>query len=664
MKKYRLKDNKIINKETNEVVARYEDGVLEVNSLFSKPKIMYLFQKFQFVNDEKTESIDGKIFSGILKKLSSAGTYGDTFLLKNKSKYLVLKQFKSENPFLEKQDVIREVNALVNLRNIPYIINIEYFGYLKTKHKTLMFLEAGKESLSNYLKHNEINIEDVDLKTEHKTLIFLEAGKESLSNYLKHNKCNEEKCKQIMFQIVLGMYHMSKKGFWHRDLKPENIVLMPDDSVRIIDFGLARIGPHEDMKNTGLVYTLWYRPPELILKNVISNKNIHIYNGDKCDIWSIAIVFLDILGRSPSSNKKTFTQNNELYTLIEMIHMYGIENIEDLCNKDEKKDLESKKISELYGIKNIEDLCNEDEKKDLESKKISELYSEVYGEKIEKSEYRLNHELNHNYNIKNKYLKDLIKGMMNPNPQERFSYENIINHPYFESEKSKITQKLLDPTQFKSLKQTFNFTIKSKHINKRMYRRLSSWLYKIFLYKKFNIITFIQGMALVRLIFSIDKTILRQNYQLIGSIAMQLSCNLYETYIPDCEFWVSSSGKAFTKDQFNEVGYNVFKNILKGNLNVYSSYDELRKTCKDLTTLNGILTAVALCDTLGLHYEYKSEEKVLKKAIEFYNDSKMIKNTIKGMVHLNLPNEKEKYDKEVETYFKVLFEEEKRYFCL
>ena len=618
MKKYRLKDKKIINKETNEVVASCEDGVLEVNSLFSKPKIMYLFQKFQFVNDEKTESInvDGKIFSGILKTLSS-GTYGDTFLLKNESKHLVLKQFKSEQPFLEKQDVIREVNALVNLRNIPYIINIEDFGYLKTEHKTLMFLEAGKESLSNYLKHNE---------------------------------CNEEKCKQIMFQIVLGMYHMSKKGIWHRDLKPQNIVLMPDGSVRIIDFGLARIGPHEDTKNTGLVYTLWYRPPELILKNVISSKKMYIYNGDKCDIWSIAIVFLDILGRSPSSNKNTFIQKNELNTLIEMIHMYGIKN---LCFNN-----------------------NEDEKKYLESKQISELYSKVYGEQSEMSKYRLIHELNDSYNMINqKHLLSLIQGMMNPNPQERLSYENIINHPYFKSENSKIlsnlsTQMLLDPTRFKSLKQTFNFTIKSKDINKRMYRILSGWLYEVSLKFKLHIITFIQGMALVRLILSIDNTILRKNLQLIGCIAMQLSCNLYETYIPDCGDWVYISARAFTKDQFNEVGYHVFKKILKGNLNVYSSYDELRKTCKDLTTLNGILTAVALCDTLGLHYEYKSEkpeekpeEKVLEQAIAFYNDSKMIEDTIDKMTHLTA-EEKKDYNKKVSTDFKILLEEDKRNFCL
>ena len=64
----------------------------------------------------------------------------------------------------------------------------------------------------------------------------------------------------------MGMYFMSQRGIWHRDLKPNNIVVMKDGSIRIIDFGLARMGPHEEIKGTGEAYTLWWRPPELITK--------------------------------------------------------------------------------------------------------------------------------------------------------------------------------------------------------------------------------------------------------------------------------------------------------------------------------------------------------------------------------------------------------------
>src|SRR5690348_17283725 len=45
----------------------------------------------------------------------------------------------------------------------------------------------------------------------------------------------------ILMQVCRGLGAAHAQGLVHRDLKPANIFLMPDDSVEIIDFGLAHM---------------------------------------------------------------------------------------------------------------------------------------------------------------------------------------------------------------------------------------------------------------------------------------------------------------------------------------------------------------------------------------------------------------------------------------
>ncbi len=50
-----------------------------------------------------------------------------------------------------------------------------------------------------------------------------------------------ERSVEIILQTCRGLHAAHERGLVHRDLKPSNIFVMPDDTVKIIDFGVAHM---------------------------------------------------------------------------------------------------------------------------------------------------------------------------------------------------------------------------------------------------------------------------------------------------------------------------------------------------------------------------------------------------------------------------------------
>merc|ERR1711904_195847 len=97
----------------------------------------------------------------------------------------------------------------------------------------------------------------------------------------------------FLYQILLGLQYIHAANVIHRDLKPGNILVNQNCTMKICDFGLARLEPETGYAGfmTEYVVTRWYRAPEIMLSCQEYTKAI--------DIWSVGCIFAELLGRKP-----------------------------------------------------------------------------------------------------------------------------------------------------------------------------------------------------------------------------------------------------------------------------------------------------------------------------------------------------------------------------
>ena len=105
----------------------------------------------------------------------------------------------------------------------------------------------------------------------------------------------------VMEQIAEGLAYAHKQGVVHRDLKPANIRILPNGRVKIMDFGLARIGS-SDMTRAGMV---------MGTPNYMSPEQVRGTKADaRSDIFSLGAVFYELL-----SGKKAFNADS-MHTIL------------------------------------------------------------------------------------------------------------------------------------------------------------------------------------------------------------------------------------------------------------------------------------------------------------------------------------------------------------
>ena len=229
------------------------------------------------------------------------------------------------------------------------------------------------ELMKRFNHKNITKILEVFHDEEYMLIIMEYINGENLFSFVKKRRKLSEKLAKFLFrQIILGIEHIHSKNVVHRDIKLENIMIDFNNTIKICDFGIGKVLKSEDELLYDKCGTPMYMAPEIIL----SNENDG-YKGFRVDIWSSGITLYIMLSGTLPFNLKS--KNNKK------------ENISFNGNK---------RYNNTY----------------LQNQIIS-----VKPREIE--------------NISEE-AKDLLKGILNKNPEKRLTCNQILNHPWLKNAKN------------------------------------------------------------------------------------------------------------------------------------------------------------------------------------------------------------------------------------
>src|SRR5215207_4528986 len=92
---------------------------------------------------------------------------------------------------------------------------------------------------------------------------------------------------QYVEELCAGLAHAHEAGIIHRDIKPANLIVAPSGTLKILDFGLARLADSSSMTQSGTVMgTLNYMSPEQITGQPLDRRS---------DMFAVGAVFYELL---------------------------------------------------------------------------------------------------------------------------------------------------------------------------------------------------------------------------------------------------------------------------------------------------------------------------------------------------------------------------------
>ena len=135
----------------------------------------------------------------------------------------------------------------------------------------------------------------------------------TLEQRIKQGALPLDEALRIARQIAAALEAAHDKGIVHRDLKPANVILKPDGSVKVLDFGLAQVGPgtppggEQDLERSptismratqaGVILgTAAYMAPEQARGEPVDKR---------ADIWAFGVVLYEMLAGQRIYDGKT-----------------------------------------------------------------------------------------------------------------------------------------------------------------------------------------------------------------------------------------------------------------------------------------------------------------------------------------------------------------------
>ena len=123
---------------------------------------------------------------------------------------------------------------------------------------------------------------------------------ETLQEYIaREGPASPRTAVAIAVQMAEALDFAHSKGVVHRDLKPSNVMLLPDGTVKVMDFGIARARRFEGMTATAA----FLGTPNYVAPEMIDGRGTE----PRSDLYGLGLILYELLtGRTPFSGDSPF----------------------------------------------------------------------------------------------------------------------------------------------------------------------------------------------------------------------------------------------------------------------------------------------------------------------------------------------------------------------
>jgi cyclin-dependent kinase 7 len=221
----------------------------------------------------------------VIKALGQ-GTWGVVHMAEQKGtgRVVAIKKIKSERP---EEGVnftaVREIKLLRDLKHENVIELVDCFA--TPDQAVCLVYECAYTDLEKIVANKKISISLADIK-------------------------------QHLLSLLSAVSVCHAQWILHRDLKPDNMLFLKDGTMKLADFGLARLYGTPKTRLSPQAITLWYKPPELLL-------GASEYSS-AADMWSVGCIFAELLLRRPFLQGK----NSDISQLDTIFTVFGTRKLD------------------------------------------------------------------------------------------------------------------------------------------------------------------------------------------------------------------------------------------------------------------------------------------------------------------------------------------------
>ena len=159
---------------------------------------------------------------------------------------------------------------------------------------------AEGEAVAMLSHPNIVQVYDVSSSDDANYLVMELIDGISLKQYMEvKGVLNWKETLHFAMQIAKGLEHAHSRGIVHRDIKPHNIMVLKDGSVKVMDFGIARVMSKSNTLTKEALGSVHYISPEQARGG---------YSDERSDLYSLGITMFEMVtGHVPFEGENTVT---------------------------------------------------------------------------------------------------------------------------------------------------------------------------------------------------------------------------------------------------------------------------------------------------------------------------------------------------------------------